>query len=457
MRYRVACCPSARQPTTSLGPRAVSFSTPPHPNASLVPLVGKDQSEKTTFGPPVCLYLLFPGNFFPHPNVIVDGNPKYFQLEETTMVKRLVLLMAMPLLALAFFLLQAQPALACGGLIAPDGDVRLDRASTLIAWHNGVEHYLTSFAYEGNEKSVGWIVPLPAIPENIQDGGAWTLQRLNLESHPVQRGLFEPDVQFAAASSAQVVEQVQIEALNVKVVKGSGPEIVDWATQNGFFLNDETRAHLTVYAKGSPIFLAAKYDTQAAQARHQLQGDGVPLLITMKIAHPWVPLEVLALDGQEVQADLYFLTDMPLNVSDFNARIGQSAVGSEIPGATGFKLAFQEKMPEQLYHDLSSDRNMGWVWPNSWFTYLSLDAPEEQVTYDLGVSSTGVIHLVPFGTPPMKAGDNVQTLPSWVPALPMNTPQWVEAILGIVLVTLLILFLVRRRKAKARQSIAAGS
>jgi hypothetical protein len=391
------------------------------------------------------------GNFSFFCNVIVDRYTDYFQLEETTMRKRLVLSLAMPFCVLALFLLQTQQALACGGLIAPDGDVRLERASTLIAWHNGVEHYLTSFAYQGSAPGVGWVVPLPAAPESIQDGGAWALQRLNIESHIQQRALFAPDVNTASAGSAQVIEQVQIEALNVTVIKGSGQQIVDWAVQNGFYLNSETREHLLAYAQGSPFFMAAKYDTRAAQARHQSQGDGVPLLITMRIAHPWVPLEVLALDGQQVQADLYFLTDMPLNISDFNARIGQSAVGSNIPGATGFKLAFQEKMTSQLYQDLSRDRNMGWVRPDGWFTYLSLDAPSEQVSYDMGVSTSGVIHLAPFGTPPMEVGRDTRPLPSWVPTLPLNTPQWIEALIGIALAVLVILFLVRRRQAKARQ------
>src|SRR5579875_3901406 len=366
------------------------------------------------------------------------------------MFKRIALRAAIPVLALAFFLFQTQFAFACGGLIAPDGDVRLARASTLIAWHNGVEHYLTSFSYQGSASNVGWIVPLPAVPESIQDGGAWTLQRLNIESHPQPRGLFFNDIQ-AAASSAQVIQQVQIEALNVTVIKGSGPQIVQWAIQNGFYLDEETHDHLLAYAQGSPIFMAAKYDTHIAQQRHQLQGDGVPLLITMKIPHPWVPLEVLALDGQQVQADLYFLTDMPLNISEFNARIGQSAVGSNIPGAAGFNVAFQEKLPPQLYHDLSSDRNMGWVWPYSWFTYLSLDAPSQQVTYDLGISNDGVIHLAPFGTAPMAIidGPRSQNLPTWLPMLPLNTPQWVESILGIVAGALLIFFLVRRARSKS--------
>jgi len=352
------------------------------------------------------------------------------------------------ILALAFFIFQTGSAFACGGLIAPDGDVRLARASTLIAWHNGIEHYLTSFSYQGTEKHVGWIVPLPAVPEKIEAGGAWTLQRLNIESHPEPRAFFS-DVR-TTASSAQVLQQVQIEALNVTVIKGSGAEIVDWATHNGFFLNGDTRAHLLIYAKGSPIFMAAQYDTHLAAQRHQAQGDGVPLLITMKTAHPWVPLEVLALDGQQVQADLYFLTDMPLNISSLNTKFGQSAVGSTIPHASGLKVAFQEQMPEQLYTDLSSDRNMSWIRPDSWFTYLSLDAPSEQVTYDLGITNTGVVHLAPFGTSPMAVidGTRSQDLPAWIPTLPINTPQWLEGFLVAALAICLTILLIRRSKAK---------
>jgi hypothetical protein len=353
-----------------------------------------------------------------------------------------------PVFALVLFLFQTQSTFACGGLVAPDGDVRLERATTLIAWHDGVEHYLTSFAYQGTEaKNVGWIVPLPTVPEKIEAGGGWTFQRLEIESHP-QRLKFEAPLSATASDSAQVLQQVQVEALNVTVIKGSGQEILTWASQNDFFVNIHTRAHLLAYAQGSPIFMAAKYDTQAAQARHQLQGNGVPLLITMKIAHPWVPLDVLALDGQQVQADLYFLTDMPLNTSDVNAKLGQSAVGSEVPGATGFTVAFQEKMTDQLYKDLSSDRNMGWVQRDSWFTYLSLDTPSENVTYDLGVSNDGVIRLALFGTPPMAVVDGTDSLPKWLPALPLNTPQWVIGFL-VVLAVIFLLWRVRRKKTDA--------
>ncbi|HEX7737559.1 MAG TPA: DUF2330 domain-containing protein [Ktedonobacteraceae bacterium] len=366
------------------------------------------------------------------------------------MSKRLAMRMAIPVAMLVFLLFQAPSAFACGGLIAPDGDVRLGRAATLVAWHNGVEHYLTSFSYQGSASDVGWIVPLPAVPDKIEDGGAWTLQRLERETHP-QRVEFDAP-KATSAGSAQVLQDVQIEALNVKVIKGSGKEIIAWAVQNGFFLDEETHDHLMVYAQASPIFMAAKYDTHLAQQRGQLAGDGVPLLITMKTAHPWVPLEVLALGATQVEADLYFLSDIPLNISDLNARIGQSAVGSDIPGAAGLKLAFQEQVSAQLYHDLSTDRNMGWVWQKSWLTYLTLDAPSPQVTYDLSVNNAGVFHAVPFGTAPMSllAQQNGQALPSWIPTFPMNTPQWAEGILVIALLAFVIGFLVKRVRRLTR-------
>ena len=365
-------------------------------------------------------------------------------------------LLAPAVVALALFVATALPAAACGSLVAPDGDVRLARAATLVAWHDGIEHYLSSFTYEGSESDVGWIIPLPAIPLSIQDGGAWTLQRLFRETHP------EPVLQdtafggraSTAASASVVVEQVKVEALNVTILKGSGQEVLDWCSQNGFKVDGDTRAHLLIYAQGSPIFLAAKYDTSAALARHQLQGDGVPLLLTMRVAHPWVPLEVLALDGQQVHADLYLLTDAPVNVSEVAAEVGQSPVGATVPGASGFQVAFQEPMNATLYHDLSTDRNMGWVWQHSWLTYLTLDANSGTVTYDLGIAPDGVIRLARFGTAPMAVVDGVaaKALPGWLPRLPMGTPEWL-LVIGLILALggACYVFVVRTEKPAPRE------
>jgi len=348
--------------------------------------------------------------------------------------------------ALVLLLAQAAPAAACGGLVAPNGAVRLQRATTLVAWHDGVEHYLTSFTYEGDVSSVGYIVPLPSAPiEPVVAGGAWTLQRLERETHPAPKnerfGLAAPS---AADAGVQVLQQVQIDALNVTVVKGAGDDVLQWATGNGFSIEGDTRTHLLAYSRATPYFVAAKYDTAAAKARHQNSGDGTPVLITMRTAHPWVPFEVLALDGQQVQADLFLLSDTPLYTSDVGAVIGQSSVGSEVANAPGFRMSFQERMNDALYHDLSTDRNMSWVPRDSWLTYLELNAPEEKVGYDMGVSSAGVIRVAPFATNPMTIADRAVTrpAPSWLPHLPLGAPELALGLLfllGVGVVTVLVL------------------
>jgi hypothetical protein len=306
----------------------------------------------------------------------------------------------------------AVPAAACGGLVAPNGAIRLQRATTLVAWHDGVEHYMTSFAYAGtNFDNFGWIVPLPAVPDQVEEGGGWTLQRLDRETHPqpVRAGGLALSA-APAAKDAEVLQQVQVRALDITVLRGSGQSIIDWCKTNGFFLNPETAAHLDVYAKGSPIFMAAKYDVARAQASQQRTGDGAPVLITMHTARPWVPLEVLANGTDTVNADLYLLTDRPVYTADLAAEVGESPEGSFVPNAPGFAVQYQQPVGGALFRDLSTDKNMGWVPRGATLTYMSLSAPASTVTYDMGISDTGVIHVAPYGTSPMDVGRGVHDL-----------------------------------------------
>ena len=299
----------------------------------------------------------------------------------------------------AVFVLQAIPAFACGGLVAPDGDVRLDKATTFVAWRGGVEHYVTSFAYSGTSADVGWIVPLPAIPTSIQPAGRWTLQRLEREFNPPKVLALDAGSAVPAAAPAIVIEQVQVEALDITVLKGSGQAVIQWCEHNGFLLPPETQDHLLRYAQGSPIFMAAKYDTAAAQQRGLRSGDGVPLLITMRTPQLWVPLEVLADDNTSVNADVFLLTDAQLQPAQ-QRLFPLFAPTKSVDGAPGFTVAGQQPMSPRLFSDLSSDRNMSWVPRSGWLTYLRLNAPSQDVTYDLGVGSDGVIRLAQFGTAP---------------------------------------------------------
>ena len=83
----------------------------------------------------------------------------------------------------------AGPALACGGLIGRNGAVNLERTTTLAAYKDGVEHYVTAFEFNGAGGEFGSIVPLPGVPTKVEKGGDWTLQRLRREVDPPAEAL----------------------------------------------------------------------------------------------------------------------------------------------------------------------------------------------------------------------------------------------------------------------------
>jgi hypothetical protein len=313
------------------------------------------------------------------------------------MARRLLIAGAAAAAAIAAGIGTLHDASACGGLVAPNGAVRLARASTAVGWHDGVEHYLTSFTYQGNVPDIGWIVPLPAVPDSVVKGGSWSLQRMSREARPVRfadnasaSGAFA-----AAAPGAEVILQTTVDSLDITVIKGSGDAVAEWCAKNGFALNDETRGHILSYASASPIFLAAKYDTNAARSRGFFQGDGTPVLITMHTPRLWVPLEVLANNGDSLNADVFLFTDeRPAPAGD-----PFFFTGATIPGASGFQLLAQEVIPAQLHSDLAAEKNMEWVPSSGWFTALSLDAQGSNVTYDMTVDS-GRITLAPMGLGP---------------------------------------------------------
>src|ERR1700754_380855 len=156
----------------------------------------------------------------------------------------------------AGFAVAAGPAGACGGLVGENGTIQLTRTTTLAAYHDGVERYVTSFQFSGTGESVGSIVPLPGIPTKVERGGDWTLQRLQREiAPPVPQA--ERFAAASAVSDAEVLQQTQVDALDITILRGGGDEVGKWALDNGFFLTPDAPEVLEYYAQRSPIFMAA--------------------------------------------------------------------------------------------------------------------------------------------------------------------------------------------------------
>src|SRR5262249_44691807 len=164
----------------------------------------------------------------------------------------------------------AAPAAACGGLVGENGTIQLTRTTTLAAYHDGVERYVTSFQFTGQGKEVGSIVPLPAVPSKVERGGDWTLQRLEREVVPPIREAAAK----AASAPAQVILSTKIDALDITVLKGGGDAVGKWATDHGFLLTPDAPEVLDFYAARSPIFMAARFDASRAARLGQNAGDG---------------------------------------------------------------------------------------------------------------------------------------------------------------------------------------
>lgn len=281
----------------------------------------------------------------------------------------------------AMLLTGAIAAQACGFLVAANGAVRLEKTTTFVTWEDGIERYITNFAFSGDVESFGTIIPLPGEPTEVGRAGDWTLQRLQQEVTPQVSRLALGEVAFAAAAEdgAQVILRTQIDSLDIVVLRGGGDEVLEWVNANGFDLpvGPQTDHMLDFYASRSPYFLAARFDATAAGEDGFVSGDGIPVQITIPTERPWVPLHILhgaSPDTEIIEADVFLLTpERP-----------------DLLYGEGLTVIRSEAASDLLLDDLRSDENMEWVPTDAWFTYLALETAAENVTYDLSVGVDGL-------------------------------------------------------------------
>jgi uncharacterized protein DUF2330 len=301
----------------------------------------------------------------------------------------------------------AGSALACGGLVTPNGTINLLKTTTLAAYHDGIEHYVTSFEFAGEGSEVGSIIPLPGVPTDVIKGGDWTLQRLIIETQPqLQRAT----ALFAAAEDsggAQVLMEKKIDALDITVLKGGAVEVGNWAREHGYFLPPDAPEMLAFYAERSPIFLAARFDAKRAANRGVQSGQGTPVHIVIPTPNPWVPLRILALglkSSQIVQADVYLLTDRrPETLPQAERSKGFDQ------NQRGLIQEVSEPASQTLLADLRSDRGMKWLPERDmWLTYIRISETAANLKHDLAIDASG------YGRPnPVAAGYPAPGQASW--------------------------------------------
>jgi hypothetical protein len=338
------------------------------------------------------------------------------------------------LLSVVATMLMAGPALACGGLVAPNGSVNLVRTTTLAAYVDGVEHYVTSFEFAGaGGGKFGSIVPLPDVPTDVTKAGRWTLQRLVEETQPPEPTPLRNAFLLAEDTSAKVIMTKRVSALDIVILKGGGDEVGKWAKDNGFFLPPDAPEVLDFYAQRSPIFMAVRFNLARAEGKGLQGGDGIPVHVTIPTDRPWVPLRILGLGrgaDEIVEADVFLLNETkPLLMP------GMDEAGSR----EGLVHERSEEASEVLLTDLAGDRGMEWLPTDAmWLDYIRINTRAADLDHDLAISVDGE-------TPsPVDAGYALAA--TTVPRVE-STPVWAW-IMGVAILVLILMgsnFLVSRR------------
>src|SRR5678815_5163008 len=249
-------------------------------------------------------------------------------------------IIAMAALGLPALLASAGPAGACGGLVGENGTIQLVRTTTLAAYNDGIEHYVTAFQFTGEGEEVGSIVPLPDVPTEVTRAGDWTLQRLVREVAPPAPETLGSEDAAPGAASADVILETQIDALDITVLRGGGDEVGQWAADHGYLLTPDAPEVLDYYAERSPVFMAARFNAQRAADLGQGAGDSTPLMATIPTDDPWVPVHGLGLDDDvPVEADVFLLTEQEPGL---------------LAGGSGLTLDVSETASTSLLDDLRS-------------------------------------------------------------------------------------------------------
>jgi hypothetical protein len=168
-----------------------------------------------------------------------------------------------------------------------------------------------------------------------------------------------------------------VDALDITVLSGGGPAVLDWVKAHGYAVSTDAPAMLNFYAQRSPVFLAARFDGARARARGQVGGDGTPVLITIPTPNPWVPFHILSLAKgalEPVQADVYLLTDRAPTLLGLDP---------------GVSIQASEQAPASLLSDLRADRDSSWVPDQAWLTFVQIDTAASKLTHDLAVDASG--------------------------------------------------------------------
>ena len=299
-------------------------------------------------------------------------------------------------------LVPAGSAFACGGLVTANGTMSLTRTTTLAAYHDGIEHYVTVVRVRREPTRRGRLDrPAARHPDEGDQGRrldlatAWSWRRSPPATGRARRLGRRP-------VRAVVILKTKIDSLDITVLKGGAVDVGTWATHHGFFLPPDAPEVLAFYAERSPIFMAVQFDVEP---RHD-QGccrEGTPVHVVIPTPNPWVPLRILTLGRTHpAGAGRRLPVDRP-RTRDASAR----GAAERRPRSARDRAAGERGRIAQLARrsPLGPQDGLAAARAACGSRDLKIDTPASTLTNDLAVDASGFGHpsSVAAGTRPVRS------------------------------------------------------
>jgi Uncharacterized protein conserved in bacteria (DUF2330) len=231
---------------------------------------------------------------------------------ENTMLHRIG---SAALLSALVVTLTSQASEACGCFAPPDPTVPIVQAGEriLFAVENGVVTAHIQIQYAGDAKDFGWLLPLPSVPtlklgteelftqlinttqpryfvQTVVNGscGDGNLFRLGATAFPTAAGASNE-----SDSATPLVTQASIGPYDYAVLRAdSKDEMLNWLTNNHFFIPAGTDETVGPYIHAGGFFLALKLKSG------QSSGDIQPVVLTYPSDLPMIPIILTSVAAQ---------------------------------------------------------------------------------------------------------------------------------------------------------------
>jgi hypothetical protein len=183
--------------------------------------------------------------------------------------------------------------------------------------------------------------------------------------------------------------EAKVDALDIKILKGTGPEVGRWAKQHGFRLPPDA-------PEGARLLRAAQRDLHGSRVRRRHRQREGPEH-RRRHAHPpddpdrppLVPLRILGLGKSPTERVTPTSTCSP---SGDRSRCRPRSPPS---GQTGWRQPglvreYDERASGQLLRDLHDDKSGDWVpLEGMWLTKIRVDSTAGALKYDLAIDASG--------------------------------------------------------------------